>query len=620
MKRPLGRLVLGGAIVLIAATIVVAAGSAGQAKNQVARGGTLNVGWEASFGFTDNFDPTGEYLGDAFGIYDNLLIRTLVGYNHDAGAAGNKIVADIATAVPKPTNGGRTYTFHIKQGVKFGPPVNRQVTSADFVNSFERLANPKDGAEYSFYYSVIKGFQAYSSGKAKTISGIVTPNASTITFNLTQPTGDFLFRMGMPATGPQPAEVTKCFANQAGKYGRDLVSTAGYMIAGMDKVNDSTCAALKPASGFNPQTNLNLVRNPEYDQSTDPTRKNYVDAVNFSVDASDVDIYNKVETGSLDLATGTIPPDVLEKYATTPSLKSHFFQNSGDRTWYLMMNVTQPPFDDIHVRRAMNWIMDKYALRQGWGGPVTGAIANHVVPDTLFNFKLQGYKPYKTPGDHGSLAKAKAAMMGSKYDTGNDGMCDAAACKNVLMLADTRGVDVKMIPVIEQDAKEIGITFTVRTINGDYPILVQPGKNIPFAERPGWGKDFADPVTFFSPLFDGRTIIPNGNNNFSLVGITPSQCKTLKVTGDCSPYNAKTGVGVPNVDALLDKCEVLTNVEPTDARTVCYEGLDRYLSTQVVPWVPYLWSYVTRITSNNVTHYQFDQFATTPAYSQIAVK
>src|SRR4051794_31017129 len=108
-------------------------------------GGTYRVGWENSFNFTDNFDPTGEYLNLSFGILSNLVDRTLVGYNHLAGAAGNKLVPDLATSVPAPTNGGRTYTFHLKPGVKFGPPVNREVTSADIRYALERLANPKAG-------------------------------------------------------------------------------------------------------------------------------------------------------------------------------------------------------------------------------------------------------------------------------------------------------------------------------------------------------------------------------------------------------------------------------------------------------------------------------------------
>jgi peptide/nickel transport system substrate-binding protein len=609
VKRPIWRLTtVLGVVTAVAVAMTVSASAHSTKANTIKAGGTLNVGWEQSFGFTNNMDPTGEYLGDAFGILDNLLVRTLVGYKHDANAAGNKVVPDIATSVPKPTNGGKTYTFHLKSGVKFSPPVNRAVTSHDFVTAMNRLANPKDGGQYAFYYKVIKGWDAYAAGKAKSISGISTPNNSTIVFNLTAPTGDFLYRMSMPATGPLPTEVTKCFEGQPGKYAGDLISTAGYMIKGIDKVDASSCAKLKPAEGFNALSLIDLVRNPNYDQKTDPNRKNYVDEVRFIVNASSTDIANKVEAGQLDMWTGSIPPSVLKKYATSSNLKQYFHQNSGDRTWYLTMNLTQPPFDDIHVRKAMNWIIDKAALRQTWGGPTVGTIANHVVPDTLFNFRLQEFTPYKTPGDHGSVAKAKAAMKGSKYSTGSSGMCDASACKNVLLISDTRGVDPGMVATIEQDAKKIGITFKVRQINGAYPTIQTPSKNIPIAERPGWGKDFADPVTFFEPLFDGRTIIPNGNTNYSLIGITPAQCKTLKVTGDCS--------NMPSVNSQIDKCEPLIGTP----RTVCYENLDKYLMLKVVPWVPWMWSLVTRITSTNVTHYQYDQFSTTPAYSMISVK
>jgi ABC-type transport system substrate-binding protein len=280
------------------------------------------------------------------------------------------------------------------------------------------------------------------------------------------------------------------------------------------------------------------------------------------------------------------------------------------------MNLTQPPFDSLQVRKAMNFIMDKHALVQAWGGPVIGDVANHIIPDPLLNNLLADYAPYKTNGDRGDLAKAKAAMKGSKYDTDKNGTCSAKECKNVLLIVDTRAVDTKMLPVIVASAKKIGITFAARTVEGAYPTIQNPSKNVPIAERPGWGKDYADPYTFFSPLFDGRTIIPTGNTNYSLLGITPSQCKTLKVTGDCTPFNAKTGVGVPSINKQLDKCSAL--IDP--ARTSCYEALDKNLTTNVVPWVPWMWSKVTRITSNNVTHYQFDQFSTTPAYSMISVK
>jgi peptide/nickel transport system substrate-binding protein len=503
------------------------------------KGGTYKVGWEQAFSFTDNFDPTGEYLGDAITIYSNLVVRTLVGYNHVAGLAGNKLVPDIATAVPQPTNGGKTYAFTLKKGIRFGPPVNRAVTSKDILYSFERMAKPRNGAQYGFYYDVIKGFTDYGAGKAKTISGIETPSANKIVFNLTVPTGDFLYRISMPATGPIPQEVAKCFEGRPGAYGKDLVSTGPYMIAGAPNVKISSCSALKPMAGFDGQTHLQLVRNPNYDPATDSTaaRQNLPDTFEWLVNTNALDILDQIASGTLQDEVSTIPVQVLRSYATDPSKKASLHLNSGDRTWYITMNLTQPPFDDIHVRKAMNWVMDKHALIQAWGGPTVGKAAHHIVPDTLFDNQLAEYDPYATPGDQGDVAKAKQALNGSKY---GNGMCTATACKNVYLLADARVVDTKMLPVIESDAKKIGITFAVHTIKGAYPTLQTPSRNIPISERPGWGKDFADPVTFFEPLFDGRTIIPNGNTNYSLVGITPGQCLKLQSRRTAGTSRAST--------------------------------------------------------------------------------
>src|SRR5262249_32082938 len=121
---------IAGWAVALAATVVVTGSTAGGGSG-VKSGGVYRTAFEAAFGFTDSFDPTGEYYVFSWAIESNLMIRTLVGYNHVAGPAGNVLVPDIATSVPKPTDGGTTYTFHLKHGVKFGPPVNRQVTSAD---------------------------------------------------------------------------------------------------------------------------------------------------------------------------------------------------------------------------------------------------------------------------------------------------------------------------------------------------------------------------------------------------------------------------------------------------------------------------------------------------------
>src|SRR5436305_13826858 len=137
-KQPRRLIAVGVVVALLAAVAVTAAFAASSSPSRVKAGGAVNVGWENSFNFNDSFDPTGEYLGDAWGIYTNLLLRALVGYRHVPGVAGNQLIPDLATSVPKPTNGGKTYTFHIRSGVKFGPPLNRAVTTKDILYALQR--------------------------------------------------------------------------------------------------------------------------------------------------------------------------------------------------------------------------------------------------------------------------------------------------------------------------------------------------------------------------------------------------------------------------------------------------------------------------------------------------
>jgi len=575
------------------------------------KGGIYTVGWEQSFGFTDNFDPTGEYLGNAWGILDNLLVRPLIGYKHTSGADGNSLIGDLATDVPKPTDNGLTYTYKLRDGIKFGPPVSRVITSKDVAYALNRLADPKNGGQYGFYYSVVKGWDDVGAGKAKTVSGISTPDDKTLVVHLTKATGDFNRRMAMPATAPIPSEVGNCFKGKSGAYGRNVISSGPYMISGSAGTFTS-CAALKPFSGYagDNGNHLTLIRNPNYDQSTDQYRKNYPEKFQFTVNSNADDIFAKVQAGQYEDEQSSPQPKTIRQYVTDPNLKKRLLVNGGDRTWYLTMNLTQPPFDDIHVRKAMNYIIDKQALRKAWGGPIVAAIGTHIAPPAMYNNGLAEYDPYATPNFSGDLAKAQAEMKQSKYDPGKTGNCTAAACKGVLAIADTRAVDTRMVPVLQADASKIGIKFTVRSINGAYPTIQTTNKNVPFSERPGWGKDYADPYTFFGELFDSRALIPTGNTNYSLVGITPkiNTDKKLGVKGNLT--------GIPSVNADIDSCEAKLGNE----RTTCWENLDKKLMTKVVPWVPYLFANVATILGPTVTHWSYDQFSDTTAYSQVAVK
>lgn len=596
-----------GMLALAAALVSAAAGSGAETAK---RGGTYRVGWESTFGWTNSFDPTGEYLANSFAINSSLLIRTLVGYNHVAGVAGNAVVPDLATTVPKPTNGGKTYTFKLKKGIRFGPPVNREIVSKDIRYAIERLARPKNGAQYAFYFPVIKGFDEYSKGEAKSISGIKTPNAKTIIFNLTVPAADFPLRIALIAAGPIPQEVAKCFEGQPGKYGRFVISSGPYMIEGSDDLDISSCAKMQPISGYDGKTRLVFVRNPNYNARTDSrkARENNPDRFEFLVDTNLDDIYAKIAAGDLEDEYATASPKIFREYSTDRSKRSLLKVNPADQTYYVTMNLTQPPFDDVHVRKAMNWVMDRSALRKAWGGAIAGDIAQHVIPDVLLGGALKGFHPFKTQGDRGNVAKAKAEMKRSKYAT-KDGVCSAKECKGILFISDVRTADKGMLAAIQSSAKKIGITFTVRVVNGAYPVIQTPSKNIPISHRPRWGKDYADASTFIFPLFYGGNIIPAGNTNYALVGLTPSQAKRLGVKGSVN--------NVPSIDNAADRC--LATVSAA-ARNKCWAAVDRVLTTEIVPWIPYMWANQINVLGPKVDTWAFDQNAGLAGFGHASLK
>ena len=363
--------------------------------------------------------------------------------------------------------------------------------------------------------------------------------------------------------------------------------------------------------GYDGLSRVTLVRNPDYDPQTDSpaARESFPDRFEFTVDNNGADIVDRVAAGELEDENAVgLPPAELERYATDPAKRARLHLDSADRTRYLAMNVTQPPFDDVHVRRAMNWILDKASLRQAWGGPLLGRIAHHIVPDSIFHDELAAYDPYRTAGDRGSVAKARRAMRGSKYDLAHDGMCSAAACHHVFLLTSTRTpAYLQILPIVEADAKKIGITFEPRAMEDAPAVLGTTAKNIPIATFTAWAKDYPDAVTFLSPLFDGRTIIPVGNTNVSLVGLDPSQAGKLGLRGSTT--------NVPSVNADLDRCAARSG----QSRRTCYERLDKVLMTKAVPWVPYLQANVAHITGPHVTQWRFDQFSAATAYAHVAV-
>ncbi len=599
--------------ILMAMTLVAAACGGddddgvptGEDGDEVERGGTIT--WESEeFAFVGGFDPVGEYLGDAWGVMSNLLIRNLVNYEHTAGDAGNEIVPDLAADMPEISDDGLTYTFTLKDGIMFGPPVSREIVCEDVEYAFRRIATESLVAQYANYYEgTIEGLAVGEDPGAGGISGVHCDDEKTIMFTLTEPTGDFLYRLAMPAAAPVPEEVGKCF-DKAGEYGRFLISSAGYMIEGSDELDISSCGAMEPISGYDPDTEQILVRNPDYDQSTDDYRANYFDRFEHIINTNTNDLEQRADTGENDIIH-TPTPQTLRKFSQDPEISDQLHVDSGDRTWYLTMNLNEAPFDDINVRKAANLVMDKEGLRLAWGGQLQGEIATHIIPDTMLGGLLDDYDPYPSENFSGDEEAAMAAMAESAYDTDGDGICDAPECKDVLTIGSNTPPNTDMLPVLEESFAKIGITLQPRELTDAYTPITTVAKEIPLSYRPGWGKDYADVFTFVGVLFNGRNIACTGNYNYSMVGMTAETAEECGV-----PLN---NPDIPSVDDQIDECMPLLG----DERVQCWAELDQTLMEEVVPWVPYLDANAIYATSGDVTAYDFDQFSGTPAWSKIGV-
>jgi peptide/nickel transport system substrate-binding protein len=618
-RGPARRLLAAGGCLLLLALAACGGGSGGNsnggsspgstATGTAVRGGVYRTA-VTSFGLTNNMDPVGEtQIGFAFALYDAML-RTLVTFRHESGTAGTQIVPDLATSVPTPTDNGLTYTFHLKSGIKFAPPVNREITSQDIAYAFQRINDAKLVAQYGYYYvGVIKGL----TGKAKTpdnhISGIETPNSKTIIFHLTAPVGDFLQRIASPAAAPVPPEVAKCF-NQAGTYGRDVVASGPYMFQGSGAVDIKSCSTIKPMSGFDPTKNITLVRNPNYDPATDGTRPSYLNGVQISVDPNVADIFARVQKGQLDGSMTDPPPaTVTRQYLTDPSLKKYFHSDLINQVESVTMNLAVAPFTDVHVRKAVAWVLDKSAMLRALGGASHFSIATHIIPPTLPGGLAASYDPYQTPNESGDLAKAQAEMKLSAFDPNHDGKCDVAACRNLafINIAQFSGVDT----VVQNDLAKIGIEIKPRdlSVTTAFTALFTIKQLEPMSALGGGYADYTGTYSFAQPNFGSTALSgPVACCNYSLVGLTKKQASTYKV-----PYPP---TGIPSVDTIITKCEALGN---GPARNSCFAGLDQTMMTKVMAWVPYVWGRNIVITGPTVSQYTMDITTSSLSLTRLAV-
>lgn len=575
-------------------------------------GGTLNAALLGDVSAA--FDPAKEYYSVTWEFYRCCLLRTLLSYNgHTTAEGGADLHPDIAADLPQVSADGLTWTFTLKSGIKYSPPfADVEVTSGDIVRALQRESDPNAAVNgYNFYYSVIQGFDDYGAGKADSITGLETPDDKTLVVTTTEPSGYLGYLFAMAATAPIPPNGDSVLGAAEGHtkdYGRFLVATGPYMFAGTDLLDFSLPADQQtPVSGYEPGKSVQLVRNPSWDPSTDDLRPAYPDAITVSIGGDNNDLYNKVIAGEIDFVIdGAVPPQVLRQFSTDPSLQSRLHINPSDGVRYLSMNLAEPPFDDIHVRKAVNLAIDKAGMRTLRGGESVGEIAGHIMVNSLENNLLADYDPYETPNSAGDLDAAKAEMALSKYDTNQDGVCDAPECSNILSVTDEADPYPEQAALIKQNLEPLGLTLNVTSFERTtmYAKCNSPADKVAFCLAPAWGKDFPDGVTFATPLFGSVSIFPSCCN-YALVGASSDLLK-------------KAGYSVASVPSVDDQIATANATTGSD-RFQAWADLDTKLMEEVVPWVNYLFDNSVDITSERIVNYSFDQFAGLAAFDQFAV-
>ncbi len=270
-----------------------------------ARGGTLRVGVDSPFGTERRalsaqyvLDPQFEYLAPYWELFRCCLLRTLLSYNGEPTSLGGATLRpDLAAEMPLVSRDGLVWIFHLKRGLHYAPPYQRrEIVAGDIVRALEREVRLGASASYSFYYTVIEGAQAFATHRADSISGLEVPDGHTLVVHLKEPTGDLGYRFSLAATAPIPPGADR--RHDRG-YGRYLVSSGPYMIAGSEKRSLAFSPNQQPASGWvyrygvrrgevvlRGRESLTLVRNPSWEARSDRLRKAYADRIELEMRGS----------------------------------------------------------------------------------------------------------------------------------------------------------------------------------------------------------------------------------------------------------------------------------------------------------------------------------------------
>ncbi|MEA2486082.1 MAG: peptide/nickel transport system substrate-binding protein [Actinomycetota bacterium] len=560
-----------------------------------------------------NDDPQVNYFPMGFEVERCCLLRTLLSYNGRSTADGGGVLRpDLAAALPRVSADGLTWTFRLRPGIHYGPPLaGETVRAQDFVRSIERVLSPRPAwlpepygpylddylGAYLNLAGAIVGGKAYGQGHAQHIAGLQAPDDHTLVIHLTQVSGNLGYLLSLPDTAPippVPSHPEWRFGAAQGHerlYSSYLVSTGPYMIEGAPKLDFSKPPQQQLQATGDAPDSLTLVRNPSWRRATDPLRAALPDRIELVPVKDPGSAQRLINRGVIDFA--------LNWDAPLGRLPHSAITSPRDEVHFLTLNLAMPPLDDVHVRRAINLAIARQPLLQYWNKADLPAIAqSHIGLDDEENNLLLNFDPYHA--STGDLKAARREMASSRYDSNHDGRCDRPACKNVRLWADrTQPASVLTARKVARDLKRIGLGVRVYLPNSQkFGSAYQDPKIHVQIRSDAWLKDTPSPTTYFAPLFGGTSVQVTGGVNQNRLGATPGQLKEwgYRVTH------------VPSVDSRIAQCLALT----FGAQVRCYAELDQYLTSKVVPWVPLVSLESARLTSNRVSAFSFDPAPSSP--------
>ena len=295
----------------------------------------------------------------------------------------DKPVPDLAEGEPQISKDNKTITVKLRSGVKFSPPVNREVTSKDVKYAFERAFTSNVPSGYATsYFGDIKGAPD-GPGKFKSIPGIKTPDDRTIVFELDKPTAvTVAAALVMPITIPVPREYAEKYDRKSpSTYDQYTVFTGPYMVR-----NDAEGKVV----GRDPGKLIEIVRNPNWDASTD-YRPAYLDEIRIEEGNDDLTIASRrtLEGDGLMCCDSGQPPIAILRRALTQD-KDQLGRTASGGTRWIALRADKKPFDNLNVRKAVIAGINRESLLKTRGGREVGPIAQGYIPPGVPGFEESG--------------------------------------------------------------------------------------------------------------------------------------------------------------------------------------------------------------------------------------